>query len=98
MPTLRIHRGNASSHRVVMLGKKELGRLEEEVNDFEVPIGSHVVELALGNFHGMPTKFRIHEGEVLEFRAVEDPDAILPIFLSGTIKLKKVTHPPVLHD
>mgnify|MGYP006889690462 CR=1 FL=1 len=87
--TLRIHRGHASHKRVVMLGTRELGRLDNEVNDFEIEPGKHLVELRMGMYHSLPTVFVVAEGQVLELKAVENPDAILPIFQGGAIKLER---------
>lgn len=88
--TLRIHRGFASPERVVLLGGRELGRLENEVNDYAIEPGKHLIELGLGVYHSLPTVFVARPGEVLEFKAVENPDAILPILLGGAIKLERV--------
>lgn len=95
--TLRIHRGHASPERVVMLGQHALGRLEHEVNDFEIEPGKHVVELRLGMFHSLPTVFVAVDGAVLELKVVENPDAILPILQGGAIKLEPYVEPPAHH-
>ncbi len=96
--TLRIHRGYASPERVVLLGKERLGHLDHEVNDFRVSPGRHVLELGVGPYHGLPTSFDAVDGSLLEFKAVEDPDAILPMFLGGAIKLEQVPHVRERHD
>ncbi len=95
--TLRIHRGTASPDRVVLVSKAPVGRLEDEVNEFVIEHGHHVLELQLGRYHGLPTSFTARDGDLLEFKAVEDPDAVLPLILGGAIKLERITHPPVLH-
>lgn len=93
--TLRIHRGYASPERVVLLGTDRLGHLEHEVNDFLVDPGRHVIELGVGPYHGLPTSFEAMDGTLLEFKVVEDPDAILPMFLGGAVKLERV---PQAHE
>lgn len=91
--TLRIHRGLCSADRVLTIGGKKVGSLSEEVNDFEITPGDHVLSLNLGIYHSVPTHVRVADGTVVEFKAVENPDALLPVLQGGFIKLERI--PPV---
>ncbi|MCA0437298.1 MAG: hypothetical protein M9891_06700 [Austwickia sp.] len=86
--TLRIHRGHASADRILMVGSDELGRLAEAVTTFTVPAGHHVIRLKLGPYHSVATQVEVAEGAVLDLKAVEDPDAILPLVQGGYLKLE----------
>lgn len=94
--TLRIHRGLCSAERVLTIDGKQVGSLAEEVNDFEITPGDHVLSLNLGFYHSVPTHVRVTDNTVIEFKAVENPDALLPILQGGFIKLERV--PPARAD
>lgn len=94
--TLRIHRGLCSKERVLTIGGRAVGTLAEEVNDFDITPGDHVLSLNLGIYHSVPTHVRVTDGTVVEFKAVENPDALLPILQGGFIKLERI--PPVRAD
>lgn len=85
--TVRIHRGTASPERVFLLGHEAMGRLVDEITDFEVPAGEHVLSLRLGPFHSVATKFRIDEGVVLELRVTDNPSAVAPLVQGGFVRL-----------
>jgi hypothetical protein len=74
-----------------MLGTTELGPLSEQVTEFTVPSGRHLLQLKLGAYHSVVTRFHIDDDAVLDLRVVENPDAILPVLQGGYIKLERVT-------
>lgn len=86
---LRIHRGHASPDRILMMGRQELGPLSNEVTDFTVPAGAHVIQLKLGHYHSVATQVDLAEGAVLDLKVVENPDAVLPLLQGGFVKLEK---------
>lgn len=88
--TLRIHRGFASADRVVMLGSTALGPLSQEVNDFAIPEGRHVVSLKLGRYNSVATGVTVKDGDLVELKTVENPDAILPILQGGFLRLDRL--------
>lgn len=91
--TLRIYRGPASSDRVLLLDAHELGTLREEVTDFQIPVGWHVISLALGHFHSVATRVRFSEGDLVELTVEENEEAILPILQGGFLRFHKERRP-----
>ncbi len=87
--TLRIHRGHGAPERIVFLGRDRIGQLSDPVNDFEVPLGRHVVQLRLGAYHSIAAHFDAHEGDVIEFDVVDDPEAVMPMLLGGAVRLAR---------
>ncbi|MEP7159876.1 MAG: hypothetical protein ABI746_02100 [Dermatophilaceae bacterium] len=89
--TLRIHRGSGEPGREVYLGRQKLGALTGDATEFPIPTGRHVLELKLGSFHSNPAHFDAHDGELIEYDVVDDPDAVLPMLLGRGVKLVR-TH------
>lgn len=89
--TLRVRRGTASPDRVVMMGDTRLGSLTDEVMEFEIPPGDHVLSLELGRYHSIPTHVVVDDGAVLELQVVQNPDAVLPLVQGGFVRLERVT-------
>ncbi len=90
--TFRIHRGPSSPDRILLVGREEVGPLSDEVTDFTVSAGEHVLSLRLGPYHSVSTKFRIAEGEILELIVADNPDAVVPMVQGGFVKLE-LLHP-----
>lgn len=87
--TLRIHRGPASPERVLLFDTDELGPLSQEVTDFTVPSGHHLISLKLGRYHSVTTRVVLADGQLLDMTVEENPDAVLPIVQGGYLRFRK---------
>ncbi|MDO5697910.1 MAG: hypothetical protein Q4G51_08040 [Dermatophilus congolensis] len=87
--TLRIHRGPASPDRVLLVDGHEMGTLSEEVTDFSVPLGRHLIALKLGIYHSVATSIVVADGQVLDLTVEDNPDAVLPIIQGGFLRFHK---------
>lgn len=92
--TLRIHRGYASPERVVVLGGKKVGRLSEEIVEFSVEPGEHVLTLRLG-FSEATTRFRAVANDTIEVKVHVQPDHHEPH--DSPLDLKLVMRSPYQH-
>ena len=70
--TIRIHRGPSSPDRILLVGRDEVARLTDEITDVTASAGEHVLSTRLGIYHGVATKFRVKEGDVLEFFEIKE--------------------------
>lgn len=86
---LRIHRGPASQERELLLGPHHLGKLTEEVTEFDIPPGRHMVSLALGFEHSVATHIEARDGEVVDLRVEENPEAVLPLVQGGFLRFHR---------
>lgn len=86
--TIRIHRGPSSPDRILLVGRDEVARLTDEITDVTVSAGEHVLSTRLGIYHGVATKFRVKEGDVLELIVADNPDAVAPLVQGGFVKLE----------
>lgn len=93
---LRILRGDGSSERVVTLNERVLGPLAQEVNEFEIEPGHHVLNTRLDIYHGNARGINAKDGAVLEYIVRTDPDTPLPIVQGGFVRLDPVAAPS--HD
>lgn len=87
---LRILRGDGSSERVVTLNEKVLGPLAQEVNEFVIDCGHHVLNTRLDIYHGNARAINAKEGAVLEYVVLADPDTPLPLLQGGFVRLEPV--------
>ncbi len=92
--TLRIHRGYASPERLVVLGGKTVGRLSEEVVEFPVEPGEHVLTLKLG-LSESTTRFRAVANDTVEVKVKVLPDHHEPH--DSPVDLQLVMHSPYTH-
>lgn len=89
--TLRIHRGYASPQRVVVLGGRKIGQLSEEIVEFPVEPGEHVLTVRLG-YSEATTRFRAMPGDTVEVKVCVKPAAPEPH--DGPVDLELVMHSP----
>lgn len=92
--TLRIHRGYASPEREVLLGGKKMGQLTDEVVEFPVEPGEHLLTLKLG-FSEATTRFRAAAGDTVEVKVNVHPDPTEPH--DGPVELELVLQSPYKH-
>lgn len=87
---LRIHRGDGAAERVVTLNDQVLGPLAEEINDFVIASGHHVLNTRLDIYRGKARTINAKDDEVLEFIVLADSDAVLPVLQGGFVSLEPV--------
>lgn len=80
---LRVHRGSASADRVVVYGTTPLGPLRDEVNEFWVAPGHHLVSLKLGFHHSIATWVKLGPGQVLDLTVEDNVQTIAPAIEGG---------------
>ena len=74
--------------RILLVGRDEVARLTDEITDVTASAGEHVLSTRLGIYHGVATKFRVKEGDVLELIVADNPDAVAPLVQGGFVKLE----------
>lgn len=92
---LRVHRRQGPASATVVVDGEALGRLDHEVNDFEIRAGSHVVFTKLSAFHGDVHVIRPKRGETLEFEVVPNADDLGAIIGGGFHRLEPLPQTPV---
>lgn len=83
---LRVHRGPASPDRVVMYGTTSLGTLTDEITEFTVPPGRHLVSLKLGFHHSVATWVKLAPGQVLDLVVEDNVASIAPMLQGGFLR------------
>ena len=83
---LRVHRGSASADRVVVYGTTPLGTLTDEVTQFTVPPGRHLVSLKLGFHHSVATWVTLRPGQVLDLVVEDNVQMIAPMLQGGFLR------------
>lgn len=86
---LRVHRGPASPERVVVYGTTPLGALTEEITEFTVPPGHHLVSLKLGFHHSVATWVTLRPGQVLDLVVEDNVQAIAPMLQGGFLRFHR---------
>ena len=87
--TVRVHRGNYSPDRYLVMGSKKLGKLTDEVTEFEVPAGEHLFSLTLGFYHSVASWVTLHDGDVVDLIAEDNTEAVAPVLQGGFLRLRK---------
>ena len=83
---LRVHRGPASPDRVVVYGTTPLGPLADEITEFRVSPGHHLVSLKLGFHHSVATWVTLRPGQVLDLVVEDNVQAIAPALQGGFLR------------
>lgn len=85
--TVRVHRGNYSADRYLVMGSKKLGQLTDEITEFTVPPGEHLFSLTLGFYHSVGSWVTLHDGDVVDLVAEDNREAVVPVLQGGFLRL-----------
>lgn len=86
---LRVHRGPASPDRIVVYGTKPLGPLTDEITEFWVAPGHHLVSLKLGLHHSVATWVKLGPGQVLDLVVEDDVRSLAPTLQAGSVRFHR---------